>query len=415
MMQVPLRNGLPAGRVGAGKTVFLLLALTAATVTAAEEPSMTSPFQLAAYYFPNYHQDPRNAQWHGAGWTEWELVKAARPRFEGHVQPKIPAWGYEDESDPNVMGRKINAAADHGLSAFIFDWYWYEDGPYLQRALEEGFLKAPNASRLKFALMWANHDWLDIQPATRSRPYHVLAEGDVPAETFRKASDHILKTYFRHPSYWRVDGGLYFSIYEVMSLIRGLGGVENTRSELDSFRRRVREAGLGEIHLNAVVWGNQILPGEEKPTDVNELMNRLGFNSITSYVWVHHQLLPSFPKTSYSQIRDASIHDWERFTSEYALPYFPNVTMGWDPSPRTIQTDVYDNLGYPFTPILDGNTPEAWKAALIEAKKFLEKGKTEPKILTLNAWNEWTEGSYLEPDTLHGMAYLEAIRDVFAK
>jgi len=35
-------------------------------------------------------------------------------------------------------------------------------------------------------------------------------------------------------------------------------------------------------------------------------------------------------------------------------------------------------------------------------------------VITIYAWNEWTEGGYLEPDTVHGMGYLEAIRNVFA-
>ena len=80
-----------------------------------------SNYQVAVYYFPNYHADRRNEEWHGKGWTEWELVKAAKPRFDGHQQPKVPLWGYEDESKPEAMQRKIDAAADHGVSAFIFD------------------------------------------------------------------------------------------------------------------------------------------------------------------------------------------------------------------------------------------------------------------------------------------------------
>lgn len=56
-----------------------------------------SNYQVAVYYFPNYHADRRNEEWHGKGWTEWELVKAAKPRFDGHQQPKVPLWGYEDE------------------------------------------------------------------------------------------------------------------------------------------------------------------------------------------------------------------------------------------------------------------------------------------------------------------------------
>jgi Glycosyltransferase WbsX len=136
-------------------------------------------YELAAYYFGNYHLDHRNETQHGPGWTEWRLVEAARPRFEGHIQPKVPLWGYEDESNPAVFQRKIKAASDSGLSAFIFDWYWYDDGPFLQAALEKGYLGASNREQLKFAIMWANHDWFDIHPGNLSvddRPYreHLL-------------------------------------------------------------------------------------------------------------------------------------------------------------------------------------------------------------------------------------------------
>jgi len=86
-------------------------------------------YTVAAYYFGNYHVDPKNELAHGPGWTEWRLIQDAKPRFPGHAQPKVPLWGYEDESDPAVFERKIAAASKGGLSAFIFDWYWYNDGP----------------------------------------------------------------------------------------------------------------------------------------------------------------------------------------------------------------------------------------------------------------------------------------------
>lgn len=369
--------------------------------------------EIAVYYFPNYHPDARNEAWHGKGWTEWELVKRAEPRFEGHQQPRIPLWGYEDESDPVVMEKKIAAAADNSIDAFIFDWYWYEDGPYLQNALEKGFLKAKNNDRLKFSIMWANHDWVDIHPAVRNSPPKVLAKGTLSDKAFTEATDHIISKYFTHPSYWRVNGGLYFSVYELMKLVSGFGGIEKTRAALDDFRVRVSAAGLGKLHLNAVVWGQQILPGEKKMTDVNELLDKLGFDSITSYVWIHHNVIPHFPMTSYAEFRELSVRDFETFTAKYKLPYFPNVTMGWDASPRTVQSDVYENLGYPYMPVLSDNTPDEFKKSLVEVKRFLDKGLTKPKIFTINAWNEWTEGSYLEPDNVNGLGYLKAIKDVF--
>jgi len=200
-----------------------------------------------------------------------------------------------------------------------------------------------------------------------------------------------------------------------MGLVKAFGGIDQTRVQLEKFRDRVASAGLGELHLSAVVWGVRILPGETLIKDPNDLLDRLGFDSATSYTWIHHQRLRSFPTTPYRRIREASERDWEKFTRKYKVPYYPNVSMGWDPSPRTIQSDVYENLGYPHTPIMEGNTPTEFRTALTHCKEFLDKGSTDPKVVTLNAWNEWTEGSYLEPDTVHETAYLEAIRDVFGK
>src|ERR1041385_4460439 len=133
----------------------------------------------------------------GKDWSEWELVKAAKPRFTGHQQPKVPLWGYEDESDPKVMARKIDAAADHGIDAFIFDWYWYNDGPFLERGLDRGFLATANNRRLRFALMWANHDWIDIHPKTLGTPDRLLYPGQITPETWETMTDYIVHHYFK--------------------------------------------------------------------------------------------------------------------------------------------------------------------------------------------------------------------------
>jgi hypothetical protein len=375
---------------------------------------LTDPeYQVAAYYFPQYHVDPRNERWHGPGWTEWELLKLARPRFEGHQQPKVPLWGYLDESQPDVAERKIDAAADHGVRSFIFDWYWYNDGPFLNRALEQGFLAAKNVERCKFALMWANHDWKDIHPHKRSAPVHTLLEGGVTRRAFDEMVDYVLEHYMAHPSYWRLDDALYFSIYELDTLVRGLGGIERTQAALQSFRIKAYLGGYGALHLNAVTWGLKRGAIQQNASEANTLADKLQLDSFTSYVWLHDAPLPEFPTVDYAEYLAEYKRNWNMAGALYRRPYFPNVTMGWDASPRTVQSDVYENLGYPFTPVLVGNTPEAFRKALEEAKTCLDRWKPKPKVITVNAWNEWTEGSYLEPDTVHGMAYLEAIRDAF--
>ncbi|MBN2307335.1 MAG: glycoside hydrolase family 99-like domain-containing protein [Candidatus Hydrogenedentes bacterium] len=375
---------------------------------------MPDDYTVACYYFPNYHVDPRNEAQHGPGWTEWELVKRAEPCFEGHRQPRVPAWGYEDESDPAVMAKKIDAASRHGIDAFIFDWYWYDDGPFLARGLEEGFLNAPNSDRLRFGIMWANHNWMDVHPAKRKCAAPLLYPGAVTPATFDAMTDHIVHQYFAHPSYWAIGGRPYFSVYELYRLIEGLGGVEATRVALERFREKTCAAGFPGLHLNAVVWGVRVLPSETAIADPAQMVAHLGFDSVTSYVWVHHVPLSDFPRTAYSHVLEESVAQWRQSQAQFGVPYHPNVTMGWDSSPRTVQSDVFDGSGYPFSATLDGNTPAAFKEALARARQFLEPRPASERILTINAWNEWTEGSYLEPDTLHGMAYLEAVRDVFA-
>ncbi|MCD6301973.1 MAG: glycoside hydrolase family 99-like domain-containing protein [Anaerolineae bacterium] len=150
-------------------------------------------YTVACYYFPNYHVDPRNEEAHGPGWTEWELVKRARPRWHGHRQPRVPLWGYEDEADPEVMARKIDAAADHGIDAWIFDWYHYDDGPFLQRCLEEGLMRAHNVSRIRFGLMWANHDWINIHPCGLRIGRDLMYPGAVTPATFDAITDRVVE------------------------------------------------------------------------------------------------------------------------------------------------------------------------------------------------------------------------------
>lgn len=369
--------------------------------------------EIAVYYFPGYHPDPRNDRWQGEGWTEWELVRRAEPRFPGHRQPRVPLWGYLDESKPAVAERQISAAADHGVTAFIYDWYWYDNGPFLNRALENGFLRAANNDRLKFSLMWANHDWRNIFPQKRGMPTHVLAEGRVSRGEFDAAADYVIRNYFSHPSYWKIEDRPYFSIYELNTLVEDLGGEERAREALEGFREKTKASGLPDVHLNAVVWGIGILPGERVAEDQGSLLTRLGFDSVTSYVWIHHVPLDGFPTVPYPEYTEKAAEGWRAHAERFDLPYYPNVTVGWDSSPRTVQSDVFEDLGYPFTPVLTGNTPEEFGGALKRARAFLDASPVRPRVLTINAWNEWTEGSYLEPDTVHGMGYLEAVRDVF--
>jgi len=390
--------------------VFLLLSACRQSVP---RPTDIDEITVAAYYFPNYHTgDPRNILNKGAGWSEWELVRSAKPRFPGHFQPRVPSWGYTDEKAPAVMEQKIRVAVDHGIDCFIFDWYMYEDGPFLNRCLDEGFLKAENSGSIKFGLMWANHDWFDIHPYTRGADQKLLYQGSVSPGRFEEISDLLIRDYFTRPNYWKIDGKPYFSVYDIRKFVEGFGSLKATRAAMDRLREKAVNAGLEGVHWNLVAWGNPILPSEKTPPTIAALIDSLGFDSATSYVWVHHADLPD-TQTDYNQVRDKYMAYWEKTRNEYKVPYFPNVTVGWDSSPRCDLNSEWGNSGYPFTNVIVNNTPENFRMALEMTKAKLLADPAGPRILNINSWNEWTEGSYLEPDTVHGMAYLDAVKAVF--
>ena len=370
---------------------------------------------VAAYYFGNFHVDSHNEAAHGAGWTEWQLVRGAKPRFPGHQQPKVPLWGYEDESDPKVFERKISAASNASVSALIFDWYWYNDGPFLNAALEGGYLNASNVGDVKFAIMWANHDWTDIHPAKLGSPPYLQFPGEITPDTFDTMTTHIVDQYFSKDSYLKIDGCPYFSVYELYRFVLGMGGYDQAAAELGKFRDKVKAAGLPDLHLNAVTWGVQLLPGEGQPPDFKTMLQELGVDSTTSYVWIHHVQLNNFPVTQYDYL--ATAYETYRSTASEQLgkPYFPNVSVGWDASPRACQSDILTNATYPFMPVVQGNTPERVGQALSSAKEFLDASGLTTKLVTVNSWNEWTEGSYLEPDIENQYGYLDQIYKVFGK
>ena len=360
---------------------------------------------IVAYYFPNFHRDERNEAHHGVNWTEWNLMKCAHPRFPGHNQPKIPLWGYEDEADPKVMAKKIATAQKYKVDGFIFDWYWY-DGPYLERALTEGFLGAENNSKFKFALMWANHDWMDRHPVSRKKSFNpeLLYPWASTRENVSQVWEYVIENFMTKPNYWRIDNLPYFSIYAVDRFIRQMGGPDEAAIVLEEFREMARKAGLPGIHFNAV-WFDNLETTRSLACPPSQWVSKVGFSSYTSYnnVFTTPVWRESFPTISFAKACSQYHELAAKAMNKLPAPYLPVVTVGWDSSPRTVQSEIYEFLDvYPYFPVMDPE-PKAMEEAIRKLRSL------EPKAIFVNAWNEWTEGSYLEPDEQNGYALLEAI------
>ncbi|MBN1347544.1 MAG: glycoside hydrolase family 99-like domain-containing protein [Phycisphaerae bacterium] len=357
--------------------------------------------QVVAVYCPLWHRYDHMDSWHGYGWCEWELVKGAIPRFPGHYQPLRPSWGFFDESDPKWSRREIDLAADHGIDVFLFDWYWYSGVRLMEEALENGFLKAPNRNRLKFALMWANHDWSDYFPAPYDKPWNSwLPSRHSPADLAR-VIDYCIHHYFRQPNYWTVEGRLFFSIFAPGRFINQLGGAANTRSLLAAIDGKLGQAGLPPVHWNAMTGDPRLVAQ----------LQEAGFRSTTTYNVVYASKTSANLTQEYDDLITSHVHAWKGM-AQTSLPYCPVVTMGWDVTPRCERNVKFPfaKTNYPYTHVVVGNTPERFGRLCKLAADFVAGDAKRPPAVFVNAWNEWTEGSYLLPEEKHGIAYLQALK-----
>ncbi len=369
--------------------------------------SVSTKYDIAAIVWPAYQPEERFKEIgvFPDGKGEWETIYKAKPKFKGHHQPNVPLWGYENEADPKVMEKKIKTATSYGVNVFIYDWYWYDGKPYLENALNNGFLKAANNNKMKFYLMWANHDhtsYLDPSTSDKSKVYW---KGAVDRNIFDNMISHIITDYFKRPNYYKINGEPVFAIYEVGTFIKGLGGIKNAEIALEYFRNKTKEAGFPGLHIQGFMWSAfpesiSDVPGDNSVTQENTI-KQLGINSITNYQWVH----VAYPDCDYKKWGEKAISEWDKYNKNFSVPYFPHVSIGWDPNPRYPDKEIQK--------FVKNTNPKQFKVFLERAKGYVDAHPNQPKLITINAWNEWAEGSYLEPDDRNGYAYLNAIKKIF--
>ncbi len=368
-------------------------------------------------YYPHWHRYPKGDEWFGAdNWREgeWAFVKSAPPRFPGHRQPIVPLPGYLDGADPADVAKEIDLAADAGIDVFLYDYYYYGGRITQEEALERGFMGARNCGRMKFAIMWCYHERRDQFRPDIDGERRMLMELSHTPEEFHGLIRLCCERYFPHPQYWRKDGALFFSIFNGPYFCNHRDrDVRRIRAELDEARQIVREAGLGELHLNAQGTA---------PADA-ALMAECGFDSLTDYNTGPNSLPPD--RTAALRARGVWEIDYResfptvrqrwRDMSAGPLPYIPNVTTGWDSTPRCRLDEPYPwrRQTYPYLMTFVNNSPEAFREILAEAKAFAEKDPKQPGAVYINGWNEYTEGTYLLPDAFDGDARLRAIASVF--
>lgn len=343
------------------------------------------PATLVAFYLPQFHTFAENDAWWGKGFTEWRNVTRALPQFEGHIQPRLPAdLGFYDLRNPQVMRDQAQLAAEHGIGAFCFYFYWFSGRTLMEDPLRQWL--ADDSIELPFCLCWANENW-----ARRwdGRDDDILIGQQHSAEDDLAFIAHVAP-YLRDRRALKVDGRPMLLVYRPNLL-------PDARATAERWRRWCRDNGVGEIHL-AYVQGFERPDPRDIGFDaaVEFPPNMSNPRSLSAQQWL---LNPDF---------NGDVRDWRELASEIAArplpdyPLYPGVNPGWDnEARRSGRGRVYLHAsprGY-----------RDWLRTTIH--KRLSAAPQSQRMVFINAWNEWAEGAVLEPDARLGHAWLQATRD----
>lgn len=341
--------------------------------------------KLLAYYLPQFHRVAENDAWWGKGFTDWTNLMRASPRFVGHQQPRVPRdLGFYTLDNPEILRRQVEMAKAAGLEGFIFYTYWFNRHRLLEKPLE--IFMADKSLNFSFCAMWANENW--------TRRWDGMENQVLIAQEYLESDDAALvesfAQMFADARYIRIDGRPLLMIYRA-ALIPG------ARARIAKWRKMFHGT-FGETPL--IIMAQSL--GEDYDPTPYGLDGAIEFPP--------HKVSQAAPKIEEGLEKldpdfNATVHDYADFAkTSLALPPpdFPlikTLVPGWDNDPRR------EGKGL----VLQGATPALYENWLEKLVAYSAKHKFHgEQIICVNAWNEWAEGAYLEPDLYSGAAYLNA-------
>jgi hypothetical protein len=328
-----------------------------------------SAVDIGVYYFPGWRSD----------FIYWKDIKGL-PGSKSPGKPwpdRQPLLGYYPEEEPWVAEKHIAWAAQYGITFFAYDWYWNINKPEYDHALNN-YLKANNRSKLKFSLLWA-YDIATIKNPTE----------------FDTMVSYWITNYFSQPTYYRIEDKpviFVFSYDQLEANARAIG--ETTKTLLARANVMATQKGYKGIYF---IITTNAKPGD----DIERFFLANGFNAYTGWNYVEAK---GSRTDDYDVMVDAYIEYYAAATrTSKLLPYILPASPGWDSRPWSGNSTV----------VRSNPTPAKFQRMLSGAKQILDTNNLMPKILMIEAWNEFGEGSYIEPTKKWGFSYLETIKNVF--
>jgi len=367
--------------------------------------------KVIALYFPQLHAIPENDEWWGKGFTDWVNVKAAQPQFEEHNQPRVPLNNYYyDQSHLDVLRWQIELAKSHGIYGFCHYHYWFDGKQLLETPTN--LMLANKDLDMPFCLSWANETW---SRRWDGRDHHILIKQTHPPvkERWKLHFEYLIKAWSDDRAI-KVDGKPIFVIYRPQNIPE----IENM---LDYWRELAIEQGLKGLYIifqkQYELSNRECLKGFDAAFQFQpfEAIYSTEFNpnSVRHSGWF--KMVRALPESIQDMLRamytrfvkELTFYDYDsawkvivKVRREIDLITFPGAFVDWDNTAR------YKNRATVFT----GVSPEKFEYWFEQILQSMPERDIPEPFIFFNAWNEWSEGAYLEPDEKHGFGYLEAIK-----
>lgn len=358
--------------------------------------------KIISFYLPQFHTIPENDEWWGKGFTEWVNVKNGKPLFKGHEQPTVPLNNnYYNLLDDNVKKWQIELAKKAGIYGFCFYHYWFDGHLMLEKPVEQ-YLANKNLD-FPYCLCWANPSWTKVWAGKGSE---VLIDQKYGDELDWEKHFQYLLQYFKDGRYIKEDGCPVFVIYDPTL-------IPNIKEYTLFLRKRIKEEGFAGIKL---VYQYYVTPENDKRIRKNfdyciefqpvygmtkmesgggtNVLKKIN-NTIDSLFGIRlSDLQKKLRVTDYDDLWN-TILDMQPI-DEKSLP---GAFVNWDNTPRRGRSGR----------VVLGGTPEKFYKYMVKQINHA-KNKYNTDYLFVTAWNEWSEGAYLEPDERNGTGYLDAIK-----
>jgi len=335
-----------------------------------------------AFYLPQFHPFPENDEWWGKGFTEWTNVSKAVPQFQGHYQPHLPGeLGFYDLRLYDVQERQIELARNFGIYGFCFHYYWFSGRRLLEKPINIFLQHTEN--KFPFCVCWANENWTRRWDGKDDDI--LIAQEHSLNNDMKFIAD--LEPILRDERYIRINGRPVLIIYRP-------GLIKKPIETAEYWREYCESKGLG----NPLIIGAQTF-GFEDP-------KAIGFDAAIEFP--PHNIVYTNVKHKVKMLNEenkGSIYDYREMVEKNIVPLdnkyrvYRTVSPAWDNEARK------PGRGFSFV----NSTPKLYRQWLDQVSfEEMAKHPHEDNIVFINAWNEWGESAYLEPDRKFGYAYLQA-------